>query len=144
MGKKELAHNDFGQNAWSGSTDLAPSNNEWCIKKAGEPPVCAAPDEIQPTIIGVPFSIDIVASDPDGWITGIEAINLPMWATLSIITELPAADAVAQISGMPVQKHEGLHVISIVATDNDGNQAVSPLKIKVTDYGFTDEQPGVL
>lgn len=113
------------------------------IKRAGEPPICAVPDEIQPAIIGVPFSIDIVISDPDGRITGIEAENLPTWATLSIITELPAPDAVARISGIPEPEDEGLYDMSIVATDDDGNQAASPLKIKVTDYGFTDEPPGV-
>lgn len=113
------------------------------IEKAGEPPVCAGPDEVQDAFIGMPLSIDIVASDPDGLITGVEAVNLPLWATLSIITELPASDVVACISGIPRPKDAGLHVMSIVATDNDGNQAASPLKINVADYGLTDEPPGV-
>lgn len=106
------------------------------IKKTGEPPVCAAPVELQSAPIGMIFNIDIVASDPDGRVTGIEAVNLPLWATLNIITELPAADAVACISGIPGPLDAGLHVLSIVATDNDGNQAVSPLKIKVDAGGF--------
>lgn len=135
MENKELEQYYFGQKSWRARPDMAP--------KTGEPPVCAAPDEIQSATIGMPFSIDIVASDPDGRITGIEAVNLPLWAILSIITELPAADAVARISGIPMPEDAGLHVMSIVATDNDGNQAVSPLKIKVADYGFTDDQPGV-
>lgn len=135
MEKKELEHDYFGQTSWHARPDLAP--------KTGEPPVCAAPDEIQSATIGMPFSVDIVASDPDGRITGIEAENLPLWATLSIITELPAADAVARISGIPMPEDAGLYVMSIVATDNDGNQAVSPLTIKVATEGFTDEQPGV-
>lgn len=111
------------------------------IVKTGEPPVCATPDEIQPVSIGISFSIDIVASDPDGLITGIEAVNLPPWATLSIITELPAADAVARISGIPRPEDTGLHVMSIVATDKDGNKAYSPLKIKVDDGGFEEVHP---
>lgn len=106
-------------------------------------PVCAVPDEIQNAFIGVPFSIDIVASAPDGRITGIEAANLPLWATIGIITELPASDAVARISGIPLSKDEGVYDISIVVTDDRGNQAASPLKIKVADYGFSDEPPGV-
>ncbi|TEB05285.1 hypothetical protein Psch_02326 [Pelotomaculum schinkii] len=106
------------------------------IPKAGEPPVCAATDQTQSAPIGMLFNIDIVASDPDGLVTAIEAINLPFWARLNITTELPAADAVASISGIPGPEDVGLHVLSIVATDNDGNQAVSPLKIKVDDGGF--------
>lgn len=113
------------------------------IEKAGEPPVCAAPDEVQYALIGMPFSIDIIASAPDSSITKIEALNLPLWATFNIITELPCADAVARISGIPDQEDAGLLVMSIIATDQEENQAVSPLKIKVADYGFTDEQPGV-
>jgi len=109
-------------------------------EKAGEPPVCGVPDEIQSAYIGTLFSINIVASDPDGWITGIEAVNLPPWATLSIITNLPTADAVASISGIAGPEDTGLYVLSIVATDNDGNQAVSPLKIRVDD-GFEDIHP---
>lgn len=113
----------------------------YCSCQTGEPPVCATPDEIQSAPIGMLFSIDLVASDPDGLITGIEAVNLPRWATLSIITELPAADAVANISGIPKSEDAGLLVLSIVATDNDGNHAVSPLKIKVDDGGFEDWHP---
>lgn len=110
------------------------------IHKAGEPPVCAVPDGIQSAPFGMLFNIDIVASDPDGRITGIEAVNLPLWATLNIITELPATDVVASISGVPGLEDKGLHVLSIVATDNDGNQAVSPLVIKVDNGGFDDAQ----
>lgn len=113
-------------------------------EKKGEPPLCVAPDEVQYAIIGMPFSVDIVASDPDGFITGIEVLNLPLWATLDITTKLPTPDFTARISGTPGPEDEGLHVMSIVAIDNHGSQAVSPLKIKVADYGFTDEQPGVL
>ncbi|NLI14043.1 hypothetical protein [Pelotomaculum propionicicum] len=113
------------------------------IKKSGEPPVCAGPDKIQNVLIGMPFSIDIVASDPDSLITGIEAVNLPLWAKLNIITELPASDVVVCITGTPKAKDVGFHVISIVVTDKDGNQAASCLKIKVADYGLTDEPPGV-
>ena len=126
MEKKELEHYSINE-----------------IEKDGEPPVCAAPDEIQTAIIGMPLSIEIVASDPDGRITGIDAVDLPRWATFSIITKLPAADAIARISGTPGPKDTGLHVMSIVATDNDGNRAVSPLKINVPYEGFKDEQPGV-
>lgn len=111
------------------------------IKEDGEPPVCAAPDEIQSAPFGMLFDIDIVASDPDGLITGIEAVNLPLWASLNVITELPAADAIASISGVPESEDAGLHVLSIVATDNDGNQAISPLKINVDDGGFEDVHP---
>lgn len=113
------------------------------IKKAGEPPVCAGPNKTQNAFIGVPYSIDLVASDPDGLIIGIETVNLPSWMTLSIITQLPASDVVICISGMPGPNDEGFHVMSIVATDNDGNQAASPLKVKVADYGLTDVPPGV-
>lgn len=116
---------------------------EGLIERAGEPPVCATPYEIQTAIIGVPYSIDIVVSDPDGRVAGVEAENLPAWATLTLITDLPAPDAVARISGIPEPEDEGLYDISIIATDDDGNRAAGPLKIKVTDYGFTDEPPGV-
>ena len=114
------------------------------IEGSGEPPVCAVPDEAQSAIAGIPFTIDVVASDPCGFITGIECVKLPPWATLDIITELPSPDVVARISGVPGQQNKGLHVMWIVAINNDGNQAINPLKLKVTDYGFTDDQPGVL
>jgi len=113
------------------------------IEKNGEPPVCAAPEEIQTALIGMPSSFDIVSSDPDGRITGIDVVDLPRWAEFEIITELPAADAVARISGIPGSEDTGLHVMSIVATDNDGNRIVSPLKVNVPKEGFKDEQPGV-
>jgi len=51
------------------------------------------------------------------------------------------ADAIANISGIPGPEDAGLHVLSIVATDNDGNQAVSPLKIKVEAGGYDDIHP---
>lgn len=112
------------------------------IAGTGEPPICAGPDEVQSTIVGIPFSIDVVASDPCGLITGIECKKLPPWATLDIITELPSPDVVVRISGVPEAQNKGLHVMWIVATNNNGNQAVNLLKIKVAD-GFTDDQPGV-
>lgn len=112
------------------------------VEKAGEPPVCAGPDEIHTAIIGMPFSVDIAASDPDGVITGIKA-DLPPWATLNMITELPSPDAVALISGSPGAEDKGIHVMTVAATDNEGNQAVSPFKIEVVDYGFYDGHPGV-
>lgn len=144
MENKELKHHKPVQMSQSARMETTPDSYECFMENTGEPPVCAAPGETQFAIIGMPFSVDIVASDPDGRITGIEAENLPLWASLNIITELPAADALACITGTPGHKDEGLHVLSIVATDNDGNQATSPLEIQVTDYGFTDEQPGVL
>lgn len=112
-------------------------------KGAGEPPVCAAPEEAQSVIAGMPFSIDLVASDPGDLITGIECVRLPPWATLNIITELPSPDAIARISGTPGPRNTGFHLMWIVATNSDGNHAVSPLRIKVIDYGFADDQPGV-
>lgn len=112
------------------------------IAKAGESPVCAEPDDIQSAIVGMPFSVDIVASDPDGMITGITAY-LPLWAEFNIITKLPTPDLIARISGKPTSEDKGLHVMSVVVTDNDGNQAASTIKIKLVDYGFTDVQPGV-
>jgi len=112
-------------------------------KGSGEPPVCAAPDEVQSAFVGIPFSIDLVASDPAGLITGIEVATLPLWAALNIITVLPSPDAVARISGTPGSEDKGLHVMQIAATNNDGDQSVIPIKIKVDDYGFTDDHPGV-
>ncbi|MTI85035.1 MAG: hypothetical protein FH756_14355 [Firmicutes bacterium] len=113
------------------------------IKRTGEPPLCAAPDEVQHAIIGLPFSVDIVASDPDGQVTGIEAVNLPQWASLNIITDLPAPDAVARISGLPAENDIGLYDMSIAVVDNDGNKDTGLLKIKVEE-GYDDDQPGVL
>lgn len=101
------------------------------VGNIGEPPVCGVPDETQLVTIGIPFSIDIVASDPDGLINGIMAVDLPLWATLNIITELPVADAVACVSGKPGSEDAGLHVISIVVIDDDGNRVDSTLKIEV-------------
>lgn len=112
------------------------------IEKAGQPPVCAAPYVIQSAPIGMIFNIDIVAADPDGRIAGIEAVNLPPWATLRIITELPAVNAIANISGIPGPEDTGLHLFSIVATDDDGNQAVTPIKIKVEDGDFEEHSKG--
>lgn len=111
------------------------------LENIGESPVCGIPDETQLATIGIPFSIDIVASDPDGRINGIEVVNLPLWATLNIITELPAADAVACVSGMPGSEDIGLHIMSIVVTDNDGNQVVSLLKIEVDTETCGDIHP---
>lgn len=108
-----------------------------------EPPLCAAPDEVQSEIIGIPFSIDLVASDPSGRIIDIKGISLPPWAALTVITELPSPDAVACISGVPQKENEGFHIMSVITSNSDGNQAVSHLKIKLTDYGFTDEPTGV-
>lgn len=101
------------------------------IKNAGEQPVCAVPVGIQSAIINIPFIADSVVSDPDGRIAGVRVVNLPLWASVSITPELPAADAIISISGTPEQEDAGLYVMSIVATDDDGNQAVSPLIIRV-------------
>ncbi|AGL02776.1 Ig domain-containing protein [Desulfoscipio gibsoniae] len=119
------------------------NDDKQLFENKGEPPVCEAPDETQPAYIGIPFSIDIIISDPDGEITEVEVVNFPPWASLNMLTELPAADAIASISGSPGPDDEGFYDMSIVATDNDGNQTTSSLKIKVTDYGFSDDPPGV-
>lgn len=113
------------------------------IAKTGEPPVCAGPDGIQSAIVGMPFSVDIVASDPDGRITGVEAY-LPLWVDFDIITKLPTPDLIARISGTPESKDKGLNAMSVVVKDDDGNQSASLFKVKVVDYGFTDQEPGVI
>ncbi|NLI14039.1 hypothetical protein [Pelotomaculum propionicicum] len=113
------------------------------IENTGGSTVCVVPDQIQNAFIGIPFSIDIVASDPDGLITGIEAVDLPLWAAICVVTELPASDVVARITGIPAAEDEGIQDISIVATNGSGNRAASLLKIKVVDYGFSDDPPGV-
>ncbi|MFZ5643736.1 MAG: hypothetical protein ACOY46_09120 [Bacillota bacterium] len=108
------------------------------IKGSGEPPVCASPEEVQITTVGIPFSIDIVTSDPGGIITGIEFEDIPQWAKLESITELPSPDAVARISGTPGAEDKGLHVMTVIATNNVGEKAGSLLKIKV-DECFTED-----
>jgi hypothetical protein len=101
------------------------------IKNAGEKPVCAVPLGIQPAIIKIPFNVDCVVSDPDGQISGVRVENLPEWASVNITPELPAHDAIIRISGTPEPEDAGLYVMSIVATDDDGNQVISPLTIRV-------------
>lgn len=112
------------------------------VRETGEPPLCAAPEEAQSAIIGMPFIVDIVASDPDGLITGITA-DLPRWAALETITELPSPDVIAHISGTPSAEDKGARESTIVVTDDKGRQASGILKINVGDGGFPDEQPGV-
>jgi len=112
------------------------------IAQNSELPVCAPPDGTQTAIVGMLFSIDMVASAPDGMITGVVA-NLPLWVTFSIVSKLPAHDLITRISGTPKSRDKGLNTMSIVFKDNDGNQSESPFKVKVFDHGFTDEEPGV-
>lgn len=113
------------------------------LKGSGEPPVCAAPEEVQSAIVGIPFSIDLAVSDPGGLIIAIEDVDLPEWAILNNITDLPSPDAVIRISGKPKPEDEGFYVMTIIVTNNEGCQSSSELKIEVNDYGFTDDQPGV-
>lgn len=118
-------------------------NDFFCIvNEAGESPLCAGPEETQFAVIGMPFSVDIVASDPDGLITGITA-DLPKWATLDTITKLPSPDVIARISGTPGAEDNGLNDLIIVVTNNGGRQATNNLKILVGKDIFPDEQPGV-
>lgn len=112
------------------------------VKGDSELPVCATPDHVQSVISGMNYSIDLVASDPEGLITGIEGANMPHWAALDIVTELPSPDAIARVSGTPGQEDRGLHVMWIIVTNDKGKQAASPLKLKVDNY-FYDEHPGV-
>jgi len=70
-------------------------------------------------------------------------VNLPEWAMLNTITELPSPDAIVRISGTPGADNEGLQVLSLVVTNSDESHSATTLKINVADYGFRDEQPGV-
>lgn len=112
------------------------------VKGAGELPVCATPEQVQSVISGMHYSIDLVASDPEGLITGIQGAKMPHWAALDIVTELPSPDAVARVSGTPGREDQGLHVMWVIVTNNKGKQAASPLKLKVDNY-FHDDYPGV-
>lgn len=112
------------------------------VREACESPLCAVPEEAQSAIIGMPFVVGIVASDPEGLITEIMA-DLPRWAALETITQLPSPDVVAFISGTPSADDKGAHESTIVVTDSGGRQTAGVLRINVDDGGFPDVQPGV-
>lgn len=109
------------------------------IKRGCDPPECAVPDQIQTAIVGIPYSIDLIATDPVGSIVSIECKDLPPWAALEVATELPASDVIACISGTPGPEDKGLHVMSVVAVNNHGKKAAGTLKIKVEEHCFPDD-----
>ena len=106
------------------------------IKRGCDPPVCVAPGEVQTAIVGTPYSIHLIASDPVGLIVGIDCKDLPSWAALEVATQLPSADVVMWVSGTPGPEDKGLHVISVVAVNNQGKKATGTLKVKVEENFF--------
>jgi len=101
------------------------------IEQKGEPPRCSGPEKTLKAKVAVPFSVDIAASDSDGKIVDIQSINLPPWATMEILSPLPAAQVTVRIAGTPEFEHKGPHAALVIFTDSDDNQSVSSVTIDV-------------
>ncbi len=114
-----------------GKTEVAVDALIRIIEPKGEPPCCSGPDGTLKAIAAVPLEIDISVVDPDGEITGVQSINLPRWAALEILSPLPSPQVTVRITGAPEFKDKGVHAAMVVFTDDDGNQAFSPLVIDV-------------
>lgn len=111
------------------------------IEQKGKPPCCSVPGKRLKARAAVPFHLNFEASDTDGEITDVKSINLPRWASIETNSPLPSPEVTIKISGIPKFEDQGNHAVSIMVTDNDGNQAVSSFTIQVDSCSIIQFHP---